>query len=63
MPVSYQIKTLDQYHEQYRRSVQDPEGFWAEIASQFHWKKPWDRVLSWNFREPSIKWFEVENLI
>ncbi len=57
MPVSYQINTLEQYHEQYTLSVTDPEGFWASIASHFLWKKPWEKVLEWNFSEPSIKWF------
>jgi acetyl-CoA synthetase len=37
--------------------VEDPEGFWAEIAATFTWKKPWDKVLEWNFREPDIQWF------
>jgi len=58
MPVSYQVSSLEQYERNYAKSVADPEGFWAEIASQFLWKKPWEKVLSWNFREPKIKWFE-----
>ena len=58
MPVSYQVSSLEQYQRNYAKSVADPEGFWAEIASQFLWKKPWENVLSWNFREPRIKWFE-----
>ena len=58
MPVSYQVSSLEQYQRDYAKSVADPEGFWAEIASQFLWKRPWEKVLSWNFREPEIKWFE-----
>jgi acetyl-CoA synthetase len=58
MSASYQIRSLEQYHEQYKKSVEDPEGFWGDIASEFLWKKKWDKVLSWNFKEPSIKWFE-----
>ncbi len=57
MPVSYQITSLEQYQQEYKRSVEDPEGFWAGIAAHFQWKKPWEEVLSWNFREPSIRWF------
>jgi len=57
MEYPYQIKTLEQYHEQYRKSVEDPEGFWSEIATNFLWKKKWDKVLEWNFIEPNIKWF------
>ncbi|MBL7804516.1 MAG: acetate--CoA ligase [Saprospiraceae bacterium] len=55
--MSLQIKTLDEYRQVYTRSVADPEGFWAEQAAEFQWKKPWKQVLKWNFREPRIKWF------
>ena len=57
MTASYQITSLEQYHREFKRSVEDPEGFWGDIASQFVWKKKWDKVLTWNFREPDIKWF------
>ena len=45
-------------HERlYRRSVEDPEGFWADMAkSELDWKKPWDRVLDW--RPPYARWFD-----
>lgn len=51
------INSFAEYEAQYQRSVEDPEGFWAEQAETFTWQKPWDQVLEWNFREPSIKWF------
>ncbi|MBU1820517.1 MAG: acetate--CoA ligase [Bacteroidetes bacterium] len=51
------VSTFEEYQAAYRQSVDDPEGFWAEIAQQFHWKKPWKKVLEWNFTEPSVKWF------
>ncbi|MFZ4633965.1 MAG: acetyl-coenzyme A synthetase N-terminal domain-containing protein, partial [Saprospiraceae bacterium] len=35
----YQIRTLEEYHTTYARSVADPEGFWADIASYFTWRK------------------------
>jgi acetyl-CoA synthetase len=57
MSASYQINSLEQYYREYKRSVEDPEGFWADIASQFLWRKKWDKVLSWNFKQPDIKWF------
>lgn len=57
MSYPYQIKTLEQYHQVYKQSVEDPEGFWADIAAQFTWKKPWDKVLDWNFKEPKVNWF------
>lgn len=51
------VSTFEEYQTAYNQSVEDPEGFWAEIAQQFHWKKPWKKVLDWNFTEPSVKWF------
>ncbi len=57
MSYPYQIQSLEQYHKDYKRSVDDPEGFWAGIAQHFHWRKKWDKVLSWNFKEPKVKWF------
>src|SRR5262245_6740658 len=30
---------------EYRRSVEDPDGFWGEQARAFHWDRPWERVL------------------
>jgi acetyl-CoA synthetase len=49
------IKSLDEYRALYRRSVEDPEGFWAEQAGQLTWSRKWDRVLEWN--APHAKWF------
>lgn len=51
------IRTLEEYNQAYEHSVEDPEGFWGEVAQEFIWKKPWKRVLDWNFKEPSIKWY------
>jgi acetyl-CoA synthetase len=53
----YQIKTLQQYHDVYRYSVESPKDFWGEIASHFRWHKPWDEVLDWNFQQPMVNWF------
>jgi acetyl-CoA synthetase len=57
MSYSYQIKSADEYKAAYQKSVSDPEGFWSEIASQFYWRKKWDKVLEWDFKTPTIKWF------
>jgi acetyl-CoA synthetase len=51
------IKTIQDYEKVYKRSVDDPEGFWSEIASEFKWRKKWDSVLSWDFNKPEVKWF------
>ena len=51
------IKTIEQYREAYKKSVDDPEAFWAEIANSFLWKKKWDKVLHNDFVKPDVKWF------
>ena len=53
-----QINSFKEYKEKYKKSIQDPEGFWSEIAEHFTWQKKWDRVLQWDFSKPEIKWFE-----
>jgi acetyl-CoA synthetase len=52
------INTFEEYQEVYKRSIEQPEQFWEEQAAQFVWKKKWDKVLEWNFNEPSIEWFK-----
>ena len=58
MSYAYQIKSLEQYHADYKKSVEDPEAFWGEVAESFYWRKKWDKVLQWNFTEPKIEWFK-----
>ena len=58
MSYPYQIKSLQQYHTDYKKSVEDPEGFWGAIAENFLWRKKWDKVLEWNFKDPKIEWFK-----
>ena len=53
----YKIKSLEEYQEAYKKSVEEPEAFWEEIAENFQWKKKWDRTLEWNFEEPKVNWF------
>ena len=55
--MTLQINSLEQYYQVYDRSVAEPEAFWAEQAATFQWKKPWRRVLKWNFKTPDIQWF------
>lgn len=62
MSYPHQIHSMDQYKQVYKKSVDDPEGFWAEIAAHFFWRKRWDKVLEWNFNEPEIKWFSGAKL-
>lgn len=56
------IDSFEAYQEVYRRSIEEPEAFWEEVASQFLWKKKWDKVLEWDFHKPSVKWFDGATL-
>ena len=58
MSYPYQIKSLEDYQKAWKKSIESPAEFWSSIAENFHWDKKWDNVLDWNFKEPSIKWFE-----
>ena len=61
MSYPYQIKTLEQYHETYKKSIENPTQFWFDIAQYFTWMKaPTDAntILNWNFKEPTIEWFK-----
>jgi len=52
------IKTMEQYKEMYQRSIEDPEGFWADMATEMlDWNSPWDTVLDYDFEKPYVKWF------
>jgi acetyl-CoA synthetase len=49
----------EQYEAMYKRSIEDPDGFWAEQAEEFlDWSKPWEKVQEWDFNKADIKWFE-----
>ena len=39
----------------YRASMDSPEGFWEEVASELEWSRPWDKVFEWDY--PSFRWF------
>lgn len=60
---NYHIKSLEEYFNVYRRSIRNPETFWAEVAEEhFLWRKKWDKVLEWDFKEPKIEWFKGAKL-
>ena len=44
------------YRDAHRRSLEDPEGFWAEAAADIDWFRPWDKVLDTS-ATPSTRWF------
>ena len=44
-----------EYEAMYARSIEDPEGFFAEVAAELHWFEPWQTVREWT--HPHAKWF------
>ena len=62
MSYPYQLQNFDQYKAAYKKSVDDPEGFWADIASYFTWRKKWDTVLEWDFKDYNVQWFKGAQL-
>ncbi len=57
MSYPFQVRSMEQYKEAYKKSVEQPEEFWAGVAENFHWRKKWNKVLNWNFKEPRVEWF------
>jgi len=51
------IRSMDEYWRIYKRSIEDPERFWEELADQLNWYKRWDKVLEYDFEKPEVKWF------
>ena len=47
---------MGKYDEMYRRSIEDPEGFWGEAAESLVWEKKWDKVLD-DSNVPFYRWF------
>ncbi len=52
------VKSMAEYEAHYKRSMDDPEGFWADRASELlAWDKKWSKVLDADMHKPEIKWF------
>ena len=56
------VSSMEVYRELYQKSVDDPEGFWSEIAEEFHWFQKWDSIRSYNYNLDDgpidVRWFE-----
>jgi len=48
---------MSRFDDTYRRSLDDPEGFWADAAASIDWIEPWDRVLD-DSAAPFYRWFK-----
>ncbi|MFH2046379.1 MAG: propionyl-CoA synthetase [Pseudomonadota bacterium] len=45
------------YQQAYEQSINDPEGFWGEVAQNCHWYKKWDKVLDDSRKPYFYRWF------
>ena len=54
-PMLVQQASLQDREAAYQRSIEDPEGFWSQAASELHWFSPWSQVFQWDY--PNFKWF------
>ena len=52
------IKSIDQYHEQYKESINSNDEFWARKAERIIWSKEWNSIGEFDFVNANIKWFQ-----
>ena len=65
-PPSFQqrayVKSLEEYQQEYARSIADPQQYWAEKAGEFHWFKKWEEVCAYNYNLDQgpihLRWFK-----
>ena len=56
--ISHGSMTMDEYLNDYKRSIKDPESFWLEKAETLTWIKKFTKINESNFgKNVSIKWF------
>ena len=59
----YNIDSPEKYSQLYKESVNEPEVFWSELASNnFLWEAKWSKVLDWDFRKAKVSWFKDAKL-
>ena len=56
------LKNMEEYQTMYQKSIDDPEGFWTEVADEFHWYSKWETVRRYNYDRRDgpilIEWFK-----
>ncbi|PZD77021.1 acetate--CoA ligase [Mesonia sp. K7] len=56
------ITSLEDYHQQYQKSIENPAAFWDKIAQNFYWQKKWDSVYEADFEKAKFSWFKGAEL-
>ncbi|MCF6212500.1 MAG: acetate--CoA ligase [Flavobacteriaceae bacterium] len=57
-----QIDSFIKYYKSYQHSVNDPEGYWAQIANTYNWHRKWDKVLEYDWEKAKFEWFKGAKL-
>ena len=56
------LKNMEEYQTMYQKSIDDPEGFWTEVADEFHWYSKWETVCRYNYDRRDgpilVEWFK-----
>ena len=56
------LKNMEEYQTMYQKSIDDPEGFWTEVADEFHWYSKWETVSRYNYDRRDgpilVEWFK-----
>ena len=55
--MEYFFKNIDLYEEAKLKATNNPDDFWDGLAKTFKWRKPWNKVLEYDFKSADIKWF------
>lgn len=61
-PFPHRIRTKDQYFEAWKMAYEKPQDFWGDVAGAYDWMKPWNKVVSGDFNDLDIKWFDGASL-
>lgn len=61
-PKNFKQEFPPQLKRMCKRALEDPEGFWGEVADELNWFERWDKVFEWKY--PNFTWFKggVTNL-
>jgi len=54
--------SIEAYNKAMQWSNQEPELYWAQVASHFSWLRPWSQVVHWDFHSHDVRWFEGAEL-